>query len=38
MDKFETLKKYKELLEMEVISQEEFDAKKQEVLSSVCSR
>lgn len=33
MDKFETLKKYKELLEMEVISQEEFDAKKQEVLS-----
>ena len=32
MDKFEELKKYKELLDKEIITQEEFDAKKKEVL------
>ncbi len=32
MDKFEELKKYKELLDNEIISQEEFDEKKKELL------
>lgn len=32
MDKFETLKKYKELLDLNIITQEEFDKKKKELL------
>ncbi len=33
-DKFEQLKKYKELLDLNIITQEEFDAKKKELLDS----
>lgn len=32
MDKFEELKKYKELLDKEIVTQEEFEAKKKELL------
>ena len=33
MDKFELLKQYKDLLEQQIITQEEFDEKKKEILN-----
>ena len=38
MDKFETLKKFKELLDEGIITQEEFDKKKEELLGAIDSK
>lgn len=37
-DKFETLKKYKELLDMEIITKKEFEDKKKEILTGRISK